>query len=143
MGNQINMEGIVKNLSQCCLSCAECSSTTCLVSYDKRVLNKAILGEDEFVDGGLDGLNIIDTKVYDEDEVIDTIGYLLNQCKNCKLYHDEDCIINVIRSSLELILLGEYVDYEGSVFMYLNNIKDYDEKKAEKISQAYSTRRMK
>ncbi|WP_353892594.1 hypothetical protein PRVXH_001950 [Proteinivorax hydrogeniformans] len=143
MSKEFDLEGVIKSVTQCCLGCSSCSNSKCLVGYDKKIINKAILSQEEFVDGGIDGLNMIDTKIYDEDEMIDAIGFLLNQCKNCKLYHDEDCIINVIRASLELALLGDYVDYEGSVLMYLNSIKGFDDKKAKKISEAYNIRRKK
>lgn len=82
-----------------------------------------------------------DTKFYDDADITDVIGYLLNQCRNCNLYHDENCIINIIRSALEIILLGDAQEYKGSVFVYLNDIKKVNEKVAEKIYEAYYRRK--
>lgn len=95
----------------------------------------------EFIDGGIENLPYYDTKIYDEVEVASAVGYLLNQCRNCNLYHDENCIINIIRSALEIILLGEPQEYKGSVFVYLNDIKKVNEKIADKIFEAYHRRK--
>ena len=82
-----------------------------------------------------------DTRFYDEVDVVDTIGYLLNQCRNCNLYHDEACIINIIRSALEIILLGQAQEYKGSVLIYLNDIRKVNESVAEKIFEAFNLRK--
>ncbi|MCG0276692.1 MAG: hypothetical protein L5655_11175 [Thermosediminibacteraceae bacterium] len=89
----------------------------------------------------MDNLPYYDTKFYDDADITDVIGYLLNQCRNCNLYHDENCIINIIRSALEIILLGDAQEYKGSVFVYLNDIKKVNEKVAEKIYEAYYRRK--
>src|SRR5690554_6327054 len=101
-------------MGKCCLTeevCGACDKDLCLVGYCEQSLITAFKNQDEFIDNGMDGIPYDDTKLYDDEMIINTIGFILNQCKNCQLYHDEECIINIIRSSMEVALLGDYIDY--------------------------------
>ncbi|UMZ72841.1 hypothetical protein [Natranaerofaba carboxydovora] len=101
---------------------------------------RGALERDEFyIDGGLDKLPLFDTKVFEEDNVVEALGTILKECKNCKMYHDEDCVINLMRSSLEFVLLGEVLDYEGSTFVYLNEFKNNNEELGEELFLAYNS----
>ncbi|MFS8501430.1 MAG: hypothetical protein FWJ59_06445 [Caldicoprobacter sp.] len=35
----------------------------------------------------------LNKKVYDEEQLINAIAFILNKCKNCQLYHDDQCVI--------------------------------------------------
>ncbi len=83
----------------------------------------------------------MNTKVYDTDTVINAIGFLLNQCRNCNVYHDEECIINIIRSSLEIILLGDVQTYKGSTLLYLGDIQTVNPAVAGKILHSIQQRK--
>lgn len=137
----IDIEGLINEVSKCCLSesvCGKCDMQNCLVGYCKKVLITSLKQQSKFIDGGIDNLPHYDTKFYDEEYVANTIGYLLKQCRNCNLYHDDDCIINIIRSALEIILMGQEQEYKGSVLIYLNDIKTVNEKVADKIFEAFN-----
>lgn len=141
---EVNVDGLINLVSQCCLGenvCGKCDTDNCLIGYCKKVLMTALKERTSFIDGGMDNLPNYDTKLYDEEDVVDAIGSLLNQCRNCNLYHDDNCIINVIRSALEIILLGEPVEFKGSVFVYLNDIKKVNPSIADKIYEAYQRRK--
>jgi hypothetical protein len=136
----IDFEGLIREISKSCLGedqCGECKKEDCLVGYCKKSLTTALKQQDHFIDQGMSFMPYGDTKLYDEEHAIDSIGYLLNQCKGCNLYHDEDCIINIVRSALEIILLGDVQDYKGSSLLYLNDIKNVNEQKAKKIYEAF------
>lgn len=140
----VDVEGLINEVSKCCLGeivCGKCDWDNCLIAYCKKILTTSLKEKTEFIDGGIENLPYYDTKIYDEVEVASAVGYLLNQCRNCNLYHDENCIINIIRSALEIILLGEPQEYKGSVFVYLNDIKKVNEKIADKIFEAYHRRK--
>lgn len=136
----VNIEGLINEVSKCCLGesqCGKCDMENCLIGYCKKVLTTSLKQNTEYIDDGIDNLPYVDTKIYDEVDTTHAIGFLLNQCRNCNLYHDEACIINIIRSALEIILLGEAQEYKGSVLIYLNDIKKINERVAENIFQAF------
>lgn len=114
----------------------------CLIGYCKDCLLTVLKQQDRFIDGGADDIPYWDVKIYDNQEnIIEAIGFLLNQCRNCNFYHDEDCIINIIRECLEIILFGDSQEYKGSTFMYLNDIKLINSQLADKIFEAYNRRK--
>lgn len=140
-GMNVDIEALINAVSKCCLGeaqCGTCDMDNCLIGYCKKMLTTSLKDNTEFIDGGVENLPYYDTRFYDEVDVADTIGFLLNQCRNCNLYHDEACIINIIRSALEIILLGQVQEYKGSVLIYLNNIRDADEAVADKILEAFN-----
>ena len=114
MDKSIDFNGLIEEVGKCCLSeevCGSCDKSECLVGYCKQSLLTAFKQKDEFIDGGMDDIPDEDTKLNDDEKLINSIGFILNQCKNCQLYHDEDCIINIIRSSMEVALLGDHTEF--------------------------------
>lgn len=136
-------EKLAAELELCCLkdNCGKCMKEQCLIGYCKKNLQTAVKQGTDYIDGGVEGIPYRDTKVYDNAPVIHTLGYLLNMCRNCNAYHDEDCIINVLRSALEVIVLGDHQEYKGSVLMYLADIKKINGATADKIFQAFQSRK--
>ncbi len=140
----INFDGLIREVGKCCLTedeCTKCDNEECLIGYSKKVLVSSLKKQDAFIDNGCEKIPYHDTKIYDDHVVTDTMGFLLNQCKNCNLYHDEDCIINIIRNSLEVILMGEAQEYKGSTFVYFNDIKNINKEVAQKIYTAFNERK--
>lgn len=144
MGTTINFEGLMKEISKCCLGeeqCGSCQREDCLIGYCKKGLISSLKEQSEFIDDGMEGIPYNDTKMYDDEVMVEAIGFLLNQCKNCNLYHDEECIINIVRSALEIILLGDSQEYKGSTLFYLGDIKNVNAEMADKIFQAFQRRK--
>ncbi len=138
--NNINYDLLIRDLSNCCLKdvyCESCQGDKCLIGYAKNRVVYSLKENEEFIDDGLDQLPLYDVKTYDEETVLRSIGNILKQCRNCKAYHDEDCIINIVRSALEIIIFGESHDYEGSVLMYLASISNGDQEAAFKIKEYF------
>lgn len=136
----VNYNQLIDHIGECCLSqevCGTCNKDTCLIGYCTQAILKAFRENDEFIDNGVDNIPLEDTKLYDEEKIIDSIGFILNQCKNCQLYHDEDCIINIIRSSLEVALLGDYIDYKGSTLIYFKDLEEKDEEISQRVFAAF------
>lgn len=142
MSTHFNYDGLIQKVSACCLSeeqCGTCDKENCLIGYGKECLMSCIKNKSDYILHGMDNLPVQDTRVYDVDTVVQGIGYLLNQCRNCNLYHDEECLINIIRSIFEIILFGEAQDYMGSTLVYLNSIKTKNEELANKIYKAFQS----
>lgn len=107
----------------------------------KKNLLTCLKTSEQFIDGEIDNIPLFDTKVFDESSITETIGLILNQCKNCNAYHDEECIINMLRSACEVILFGNPMDYNGSVLLYLDDVKQHNVEVAAKIFEAYKNSR--
>lgn len=140
MDKNIDFNGLIETVGKCCLSektCGTCQKDNCLVGYCKQSLLTSFKQKDEFIDGGMDHIPYADTKLYDEETLINTIGFILNQCKNCQLYHDEECIINIIRSSMEVALLGDHTEYKGSTLMYFSDLGNRNKEMSQKIYAAF------
>jgi len=135
---------LIKEIGNCCLgeeSCGKCEKENCLIGYCKKCLLTVIKQKDDFIDGGTENIPYSDVKIYDNEVLVDAIGFLLNQCRNCNLYHDKDCIINIIRECLEIILFGDSQEYKGSVLIYLNDVKSVNNEMADKILKSYMRRK--
>lgn len=140
MSSTIDFEGLISEVGKCCLgesACVVCQKEDCFIGYCKRVLTTSLKQSSDFIEGGMQELPYNDTKIYDNEPIIEAIGFLLNQCRNCNLYHDEECIINIVRSALEIILLGENQEYKGSTLLYLNDIKTVKSEMAGRIFAAF------
>lgn len=140
----MQIDTLISEVGNCCLEgefCSECKKEKCLIGFCKKSLMTVLKQKDEFIANGLQDIPYGDTKVYDTDSVVNAIGFLLNQCRNCNVYHDEECIINIIRSSLEIILLGEVQEYKGSTLLYLGDIKKINPEMADRILQSVQQRK--
>lgn len=141
MAKGIDYEGLIREIEKCCLECDVCELNGCLIGFCKKNLMTALKNNDEFIPGGLDNLPLGDVKVYQEENVIDFVGFLLNQCRNCHFYHDEDCIVNIVRSALEVILVGEPQEYGGSNVKYLSELKNVNSEIADKVLKAFQDKK--
>lgn len=144
MSTTIDLESLVSEIGKCCLStenCGTCNKEKCLIGYCKKSLLTTLKQQDEFIDGGLSSMPYNDTKLYEEEIIITSIASLLNQCRNCNLYHDEDCIINIVRSALEIIVLGEPQEYRGSTLFYLSDIKNVNPQVADQIYNSFKNKK--
>jgi len=62
---------------------------------------------------------------------------VLLQCQECRDNHEEECVINVTRSALEVALLGESLNYEGSVLLYLMQVGRLNPAISKELLQLY------
>ena len=79
----------------------------------------------------------IQSLTYDEYDVLHAIAHLLYQCRGCMEDHYDDCLINVVRSALEVIEFGEEQSYEGDPISYMFKIAGIDADKANIIRREY------
>ncbi len=136
MGETIDYNGLIEAVGACCLTekeCTSCDNSACLIGYCKQALVTALKNQEEFVDGGIDHIPYEDAKFFDEETVVKAIAFILNQCRNCRVYHDEDCIINVIRSAMEVTLLGDSLEYKGSSLVYMSELERKNKEIARKV----------
>ncbi|GAA0076930.1 hypothetical protein UT300005_13080 [Clostridium sp. CTA-5] len=140
---EVNFNELVNKLAPCCLGeeeCNGCAKEKCLVGYGKECIKGCLKNKVTYVIDGYKNIPITDTRVYEQETVITAISDILKRCKSCSEEHYENCIINVIRSCYEVSLFGEEQEYEGSAFLYLNNLKNINEEIADKIFERYNSK---
>ena len=134
--------GLVENdLENCCrqeTTCGQCQKNNCIIGYGKQCITAYKQAPRRDVAQGMAHIPTMDFKVFDEVELETAIAHILKECKGCKEEHTEDCIINVLRSSYEVGLLGDVQPYEGSALQYLMYIKEHFPDKSLQIASLYT-----
>ena len=136
----IKFNVLISDLWNCCLKediCGTCEKNKCLIGYCKNSLKGCVMEDVTYVKDGMDNLPSSDLKLYDNHNLIEAISQILKQCRSCKEDHYDNCIINILRSTYEIILFGEPQDYNGSVLVYLDKIKAINPELSSKIFDTY------
>lgn len=87
-----------------------------------------------------DGENLIpkdDFKYYDEKIIAKGIANICRLCKECNENHSENCVIALMRRSLEYTQLKDKIEYPGNIILYLMNIAKQKSEFAELIKEEY------
>lgn len=139
---ELNLQEIFEDLGNICKTekvCGKCAGKECLVGYSKVCAAKCRTSELTYVMEGMKNIPPADIRGgYDEYNVLHAISHLLLQCRSCKENHFENCIINVIRSSLEVLEFGEEQAYEGNPLSYMIKLQQLDGEKAAIIAEEYN-----
>ena len=138
---EVNFSKLVDKLSPCCLSedvCGGCEKENCLIGYGKECLKNCMINKVTYVIDGHTNIPIMDTKLYDKEFAVEAIANTLKTCKSCNENHYDNCIINILRSCYEVILVGEEQKYKGSTFLYLNELQEINPEIADKVFKAYN-----
>lgn len=125
MNSELNYDAVITDLGKSCMSeqvCGTCTHDDCIIGYAKRCITQCFKEENTYVQDGAENIPLTDFKVFDTEQLEEAIAHILKQCKSCKEYHFDNCVINIIRNCYEVGLFGETQKYEGSAFRYLNQI---------------------
>ena len=132
---EINIQEIC---SDCCHKGTEkCNSRMCNIGFAKYVVENI---KDNSIKSIEDGENLIpknDTKYYDEKIIARGISSICKLCKECNENHNENCVIALIRRSLEYTQLKDKISYPGNMLMYLMNVSKQKAEFAKLIKQEY------
>jgi hypothetical protein len=143
--NEINFQEIFQDLVKVCKTeriCGKCDGIECLVGYSQDCIAICRLNEKAYVENGIQNMPRYDEKGgFDEYETLFAISHLLTQCRSCKEAHNENCIINVIRSCLEVIEFGKMQRYEGTPLQYILRLAEIDKKKSDMVLREYQKNR--
>lgn len=125
----IELEKIAAPLEKICSHCddydsPDCRQSECLVGFSRKVLGFAMQKGLVDIPGASSLIPKKDFKPYYPESVAPTLAQTCLQCKECRDNHDPDCVVALVRSSIENTVLSENINYPGSVFMYLAMIKD-------------------
>lgn len=141
MNEELNIVEIFKDLGKICKShtvCGGCAEKSCLIGYARNGAAECRITKRTGISNGFENIPSCDIKGgYDEYDVLHAIAHLLVQCRGCKEDHYDNCLINVVRSCLEVIEFGEEQKYTGNVVEYLFSISQKDLEKAAIIKDEY------
>lgn len=147
MIDEINLIEIFKDLAKICKTpnvCGSCAEKKCLVGYARNSTAECRIGKRTYVPNGFEEIPPYDIRGgYDEYNVLHAIAHLLLQCRGCKEEHYDNCLINIVRSCLEVIEFGESQEYEGNVITYLMKLSQLDATKADIIKEEYMSHKEK
>jgi hypothetical protein len=86
------------------------------------------------------GLKLVPTgdfKNYDPEQIAAALATINKECKNCMDSHEDNCIINVTRSSLEVALLGDHVPFSGNPLLYVMSLSEINSEMGAKVMGYY------
>ena len=134
-----NLESNVKEIcSDCCHKGTEkCNYRKCNIGFAEYVVKNI---KENSIKSIEDGENLIpknDLKYYDEKIIARGIANICKLCKDCNENHSENCVVALIRRSLEYTQLKDKIEYPGNVLMYLMNVSKQKPEFAELIKQEY------
>ena len=141
MMNEINLIEIFKDLGTICKTpsvCGSCAEKKCLIGYARNCTSECRKAKRTGVHKGFEHIPPYEIRGgYDEYDVLHAISHLLVQCRGCKEEHYNNCLINVVRSCLEVIEFGDCQEYKGNVIDYLMRLSQKDATKAAIIQEEY------
>ncbi|OIQ61115.1 hypothetical protein [Neomoorella thermoacetica] len=140
----IDLDKMQHFIDRCCKTeseCGKCDRTRCLIGFAQTALAYARQKNTTRIPRGHELVPQDDLRVYYQEDLINALAEVLHQCQNCRDNHEEECVINVTRRALELALLGENFDYEGSASAYLMQVGRHNPEVGPKLLQAYQSRK--
>ncbi len=139
---ELNLIEIFKDLGNICKTekvCGYCAEKHCLIGYSKYCTAQCRIKNQSFIDGGYEEIPPSDIRGgYDEYAVLHAISHLLLQCRSCKQDHYDNCLINLVRSCMEVVEFGEEQTYEGDPLSYMIKLASLNMEKADVVREEYS-----
>lgn len=140
---EINYLKMFKDIANVCMTenvCGRCQEKGCFVGYARECIGDAKKKDTDTLEGAYLDIPVTDVKGgYDRVHTLETIGHTLKQCKSCKEYHYDDCLVNIVRTCFEVIAFGDAQHYNGSAFQYLTTLQEKYPDEALEILTAYKS----
>ena len=137
MSEEINVQSIKKSVEGCCDECGTCQGKNCLIGFAKLVVDYATVKKALAIPNGLKLVPTGDFKNYDPEQISAALATINKECKNCMDSHEDNCIINVTRSSLEVALLGDHVPFSGNPLSYVMSLSEINAEMGAKVMGYY------
>ena len=134
-----NLENNVKEIcDECCHKGSEkCNYRKCNIGFADYVAKNIKNNSTYSIADGESLIPKDDLKYYDERVIARGIASICRLCKECNENHSENCVISLIRRSLEYTQLTDKISYPGNVIIYLMNVSKEKPELAELIKQEY------
>jgi hypothetical protein len=139
--NDVDLGAMLTKLEVYCNECDDkntgnCKESACLVGFGKKVLRFGMQKGVLDIPGAHKLIPKNDFKPYYADSVAGALAETCKQCRECRENHSVDCVISLVRNALESSILQEQLEYPGSVFMYIAQVKQQNPELAEALAKA-------
>lgn len=114
-----------KAVDEICLgegSCGKCLGDNCIIGYTKSMLKNARDKEEYYMEELMD-FSKLTNKDFPKEKIIEALSLIVVDYIEYGIVEDERFIINQVRRSLELILFGRNIEFNGNLSKYIKNIK--------------------
>lgn len=114
-----------KAVDEICLgegSCGKCLGDNCIIGYTKSMLKNARDKEEYYMEELMD-FSKLTNKDFPKEKVIEALSLIVVDYIEYGIVEDERFIINQVRRSLELILFGRNIEFNGNLSKYIKNIE--------------------
>lgn len=141
IGEELNTISIREKLDYCCHSeatCGSCEGKQCLIGFAKIIADYATVKKTLTIPNGIKMVPFQDFKVYESSDVAMALAGINLECKNCMDNHDDNCVVNIIRSSLEVALTGQHVEFSGNPLSYLMSLIQLNAETGKQVMQYYN-----
>lgn len=138
--DEFSISSIRKAVQGCCRTsqeCGPCQGKNCLVGFAKIVSDYAGLKKTLNIPNGIKMVPSADFKTYTPEDVAMAIAVINTECKNCMDSHEDNCVINVTRSALEVCLFGQHFSFQGNPLMYMMKLSEVDSQHGAMVMNAY------
>lgn len=134
-----NIEHVVEGICEEChhKETEMCNYRKCSIGFTKYIVKNVKENSIRSIEDGESLLPKDDLKYYEEKMVAGGIANICRLCKECNENHSENCVIALMRSSLEYTQLKGRIEYPGNIIMYLINLTKQKPELAELIKQEY------
>lgn len=135
-----NLENVVKEICDECShkGTEKCSYRNCNIGFVDYVAKNIKSNATYTIADGESLIPKNDMKYYNRKTVARGIANICRLCKECNENHSENCVISLLRRTLEYTQLSDRVEYPGNVLMYLMSVARQNPELAELIRQEYS-----
>jgi hypothetical protein len=125
-----------------CVNCEAYSSSNCVESQCLTGFSKIVIKYNEMkgslnIPGAERLIPRNDFKAYEKDLAARVIAETCKLCRECRDNHADDCVIALVRSSMEITFWGESIEYPGNILGYLSAIRIRDEEMTNHILNHY------
>ena len=136
----VYVSSIRKAVTECCRGkqeCGECKGKSCLVGYAKLASEYADVKKTIHIPNGIKLVPNSDFKIYDSEDIAHALAIINLECKNCMDNHDDNCVVNIARSALEVALFGQHFEFAGNPLMYMMGLSQANKELGDKVMNNY------
>lgn len=137
-----HLSNLEENLQDICKECLnygseKCKTRKCNIGFALYVIQYAKESSLPILKDGEKLIPKDDIKYYDEVSIAMGISNICKLCRECNENHNEECVISLIRRSLENTQIKQSISYPGNILGYLMRVSEQNTNFAELIKEEY------
>ncbi len=102
--------------------CGDCSGKNCIIGYTRMILEAARDRDEYYIQDDIKFSKLIN-KDFDQNKVMEALSLIIVDYIRYGTVEDQKFIINQVKESLEMILLGKKIRFDGDLQKYIGRVK--------------------